>query len=561
MGETAKVDNQDVQKQQVNILIVDDRKENRIALKTLMANIDANLIEADSGKEALAQSLRYDFALILLDVQMPEMDGFETAKYLRVNQRTAQVPIIFVTALSPNDQNSLFSGYQAGAVDFLYKPLNADIFLSKVKIFLDIYDTNMNLQHEVERSNMLAEDVKKALDEQVLVKKALQSSESYLHDMINSMPSVLVGLDSDYSITHWNRSAGKFFDKTASEVIGKSFVELTKELKSCSNIVELAMKNRKTESIDKVRMLSNGNERFITLVAYPLRRNDAGLIIRLDDISQRVQVEDIMVQTEKMTSLGTLAAGMAHEINNPLSIILQGVQSIQRRFDPKLAKNQKSAEEHQVNLDSVHKYMDDRGILKFITGIQESGDRASVIVKNILNFSRRSEAKKSLVDINELIKEVLSILSTDYAIKKKIGMNQLYLETSLDETISEIACAHTEIEQVLLNIIKNATHALEDNKDEKKPTVHISTHLVVDRVRVVIQDNGCGIEESVRKRMFDPFFTTKPVGVGTGLGLSISYSIIVDKHHGILEVESTLGVGTKFIIELPALQDSGDEEG
>ena len=357
MGETAKVDNQDVQKQQVNILIVDDRKENRIALKTLKVHIDANLIEADSGKEALAQSLRYDFALILLDVQMPEMDGFETAKYLRVNQRTAQVPIIFVTALSPNYQNSLFSGYQAGAVDFLYKPLNADIFLSKVKIFLDIYDTNMNLQHEVERSNMLAEDVKKALDEQVLVKKALQSSESYLHDMINSMPSVLVGLDSDYSITHWNRSAGKFFDKTASEVIGKSFMELTKELKSCSNIVELAMKNRKTESIDKVRMLSNGNERFITLVAYPLRRNDAGLIIRIDDISQRVQVEDIMVQTEKMTSLGTLAAGMAHEINNPLSIILQGVQSIQRRFDPKLAKNQKSAEEHQVNLEGVHKYM------------------------------------------------------------------------------------------------------------------------------------------------------------------------------------------------------------
>ncbi|MCB1776334.1 MAG: histidine kinase, partial [Candidatus Competibacteraceae bacterium] len=251
-----------------------------------------------------------------------------------------------------------------------------------------------------------------------------------------------------------------------------------------------------------------------------------------------------------MLSVGGLAAGMAHEINNPLGAILQGSQNILRRIDPAMPQNRAAAEAIGVNLDRLNRYLEQRRILHFLEGIREAGARAAKIVADMLSFSRHSESRFAPVDVEDLLETVLRLAASDYDLKKKYDFKRITIERDFDPGPRAVQCDKTEIEQVILNLLKNAAQAMAE-ASTCTPTILLRTRYASLHALIEVVDNGPGMDEKTLKRIFEPFFTTKEVGAGTGLGLSVSYFIVTEQHRGRLVVTSKPGQGACFSIRLP----------
>jgi signal transduction histidine kinase len=286
-------------------------------------------------------------------------------------------------------------------------------------------------------------------------------------------------------------------------------------------------------------------------MVYPLVADGAsGAVIRVDDVTARVRIESMMVQTEKMLSVGGLAAGMAHEINNPLGAILQGCQNIRRRIDPGMPQNRAVAAAIGLDLEQLNRYLEQRRILHFLEGVREAGTRAAKIVADMLSFSRRSESHFGPVDLEDMLETVLRLAASDYDLKKKYDFKRIIIERQYDAGLRRVNCDKTEMEQVILNLLKNAAQAMADD-GTPSPTITLRTGREPDYALIEVIDNGPGMDEKTIKRIFEPFFTTKDVGIGTGLGLSVSYFIVTEQHNGRLSVQSKPGHGACFSIRLP----------
>jgi len=287
-------------------------------------------------------------------------------------------------------------------------------------------------------------------------------------------------------------------------------------------------------------------------MVYPLLEDGAaGAVIRIDDITNRVRMEQMMVQTEKMMSVGGLAAGMAHEINNPLSGVLQSSQNLQRRLSADLAINRRTAAALGVDLQLVYRYLEERGILEFVESIQQSASRASRIVADMLAFSRSTSTEFQPERIDEILDTVLRLAASDYDLKKKYDFKQVEIVREFDPELEWVVCDHTEIEQVFLNLVKNAAQAMGHSNSPPPHRITLRTRKDDDYAQIEVEDNGPGMDEQTRRRVFEPFFTTKAVGIGTGLGLSVSYFIVTDQHNGTMDVSSKPGEGSCFTVRLP----------
>ncbi|MEW5820279.1 MAG: ATP-binding protein [Cyanobacteriota bacterium] len=268
---------------------------------------------------------------------------------------------------------------------------------------------------------------------------------------------------------------------------------------------------------------------------------------------QKTQAQ--LVQSEKMTSLGQLVAGVAHELNNPIGFITSNMQPLQDSLDGlmkliNLYGNLKLSEEEQEQVNQFMEENDFEFMLEdlndLIEDIKEGAKRAHKIVLDLRNFSRLDEAEFKEVDLHQGIDSTLNLLSKYY--KHRVTVHKDYSD------IPFISCYASQLNQVWMNLLVNAAQAIDGTGD-----VYISTSLEADKVVVKIRDTGKGIPQDVKERIFDPFYTTKPVGEGTGLGLSITHSII-EKHEGIIELESEIGKGTVFIVKLPIRKDKKDSE-
>lgn len=373
-----------------------------------------------------------------------------------------------------------------------------------------------------------------------------------LQNIIDSMPSILIGVDPQGNVTHWNLEAARVSGRDMKEAEGTPFYEAFPLLHDKKErILDTIREDSPYTEQFSVRM-DDENVTHYDLIVYSLREGGVeGAVIRVDDVSTRVQIEELMVQTEKMMSVGGLAAGMAHEINNPLGGILQSAQNIVRRTSLDLPRNRQVAQEIGVELEKIHLYMEDRGILEFIQSIQTDGARAAKIVRDMLAFSRRSDTTSEPANVAEMIDTVLRLAANDYNLKKHYDFRRVSIVRDFDPNLPEVTCDKTKIEQVLLNLVKNAAQAMSENKQQTDPAITIRTRAEPEYARIEVLDNGPGMPEEVRRRVLEPFFTTKAVGVGTGLGLSVSYFIIARQHHGTMSVESEPGKGTRFIIRLP----------
>jgi PAS domain S-box-containing protein len=387
------------------------------------------------------------------------------------------------------------------------------------------------------------------------VEEELRHLRNYLSNIINSMPSVLVGVDTDGRVTQWNKTVEQMTGISADTARGQTLVGMLPQMALEVEIIRKSIRTRQVMREEKrPRPLEDGIC-YEDVTIYPLVTNGVeGAVIRIDDVTERVHLEEMMVQSEKMLSVGGLAAGMAHEINNPLAGIMQTADVMASRLGGNLQipTSRRAAEAAGTTLIAIENFMNARGIPRMLDTIRESGKRVAAIVNNMLSFARKVDATVSSHAFDELLDKTLELAATDYDLKKQYDFKRIEILREYAEDLPTVPCEGAKIQQVLLNILRNGAQAMQEAGTEI-PRFMVRTRFEKERqmVRMEIEDNGPGMDEATRKRVFEPFFTTKPAGVGTGLGLSVSYFIITENHKGEMAVESRPGIGAKFIIRLP----------
>jgi PAS domain S-box-containing protein len=277
-----------------------------------------------------------------------------------------------------------------------------------------------------------------------------------------------------------------------------------------------------------------------------------GARVVVHDITERKKMEEFIIQSEKMLSIGGLAAGMAHEINNPLAGMIQSAQLILNRLTKDLPANHKAAEASGTSLAAVKNFMEKRDVLKNLENIHTAGVRAAKIIENMLSFAQKGNSTTTQCRLDELIDKTIEIAQNEYDLKKKFDFKQIKIARKYNPEVPAIRCEKSKIQQVLFNLLKNAAESMgSQNPGHRSPEIILRLQTKEQMVCIEIEDNGPGMDAEIQKRVFEPFFTTKGLEQGTGLGLSVSYFIIVKDHGGEMRVQSALGQGTKFIIKLP----------
>ncbi|MFH1146947.1 MAG: ATP-binding protein [Pseudomonadota bacterium] len=403
------------------------------------------------------------------------------------------------------------------------------------------------------------------------MEEALRKALAQNTQLIASITSILVTLDGDNHITQWNRTAERVLGIEASGVVGRSFEEcgiewdLAQFTRGMAECRSTGMQQR----LDDVWFKHGEKEGFLGITINPFSGDSPGVLILGADITKRKLLEGQLLQSQKLESIGQLAAGVAHEINNPVGFISSNLGTLDEYrqdlveilqsyigIEEMVRKKPESAGDEEL-AGAFKRLQDlkDRADLNFILAdfakiIQESKDgtdRVRKIVQDLKDFSHVDQAELKRANLNKGLDSTLNIAWSE--IKYKAEVIKDYGE------IPGVHCYPQQINQVFMNILVNAAQAIEE-----KGEIRISTRYLNDgnpRVEIRISDTGKGIPPENLRKIFDPFFTSKPVGKGTGLGLSMAYNI-VKKHRGELKVESEVGKGATFTIELPV---RGPEEG
>jgi len=381
----------------------------------------------------------------------------------------------------------------------------------------------------------------------------LERAQRYIKNIINSMPSALISTDEEGRITQINNAGEELLGFPAGEGPGKIIYDTLPYLAGSNSILKEAIAQKQIFEDRKVPWKIGNKLHHFSVIVYPLISDTfRGVVIRIEDITERVELEEMMIQTEKMLSVGGLAAGMAHEINNPLAGIMGNIEVAKNRLTKDNSSNRQALEESGLTMEALSKYIEKRKIVKMLDLAHEGGERAAEIVRNMLNFAHKGEREVEAVSITDLVDRTIKLASADYDLKKKYDFKHFLLKRDYTENLPLLRVEASKVQQVILNLIVNGAEAMSESpRDDERPTFWFIVKQEDDMIRIEIKDNGPGMPEDVRRRIFEPFFTTKGIGKGTGLGLSISYFIITEDHHGSMAVESAPGEGTSFIIRLP----------
>ncbi len=381
----------------------------------------------------------------------------------------------------------------------------------------------------------------------------LKTANSYIGSIIDSMPSVLVGVDATGKVTQWNTAAEQVTGLGKQAALGQTLAEILPSIVPEMERVIAAINSRQTLAPHRQARRQDGQIRYQEVTVYPLvAEGFQQAVIRLDDVTERVRMEERMVQSEKMLSLGGLAAGMAHEINNPLGGMLQTAGVLASRLSDDLPANARAAEEAGTSMTAIRAFMAARGVPRMLERIRQSGVRAGEIVSNMLDFARKHDTVFSPHNLAELLDKTIELAGSDFDLKKNYDFRQIQIVRRYEEGVPAVFCEPGRLQQVFLNLLRNGAEAMQEAGTERPQLVLRLVHeRRENRVRIEIEDNGPGMDEATRKRVFEPFFTTKPADRGRGLGLSVSYFIITETHGGTMSVESAPGEGTRFIVQLP----------
>lgn len=378
--------------------------------------------------------------------------------------------------------------------------------------------------------------------------------QNYLANIIDSMPSILIGVNSACDVSQWNRAAEVETGILLEDALNKPLIDVFPRLANHLVKVQQAIETKKEECCSKQVFMKDSKEEYEDIKIYPLVSNqNTGAVIRLDNVTEQVLVSEMIIQSEKMLSVGGLAAGMAHEINNPLAGMMQTANVMLNRLtNHSLQANVDAADEQGVSMTAVERYMDSRGIVRMVSNIIESSERIANIVENMLSFSRQNNVITSKYNLVNLMEKSVELAATDNSLRDRFNFRFIKIVKDYPREGVEIYCDAAKIQQVFLNILRNGAEAMQEaNTQFPVFNIRIRREPNVHEAIIEIENNGPALDDDTKRRLFEPFFTTKPEGKGTGLGLSVSYFIIKETHGGNMSVESTDKAGCKFLIRLP----------
>lgn len=405
------------------------------------------------------------------------------------------------------------------------------------------------------------------LDEQQNATHNKKQLQIRLQNTIDTMPSIMIGITHCGRISLWNQQAEKMFKVPAEIALDQELYQLLPGFPLSNKQLEKAFAPRSTDDQQRLNWEIDGHIKQLEISISPIADHDpAEAVIRIDDVTEQRRMEELFVQHEKMLSIGNLATGIAHEINNPLAGVLQNLQVVKNRLSPVLPKNIAQAKASGFQIEALHHYVHKRGILATIDTIMSSAIRAVDIVQNMLDFSRKNEDTFQLHDLRVLLDKTVDLASSNYNLLDKYDFRDINIVRSYAEDLPLVYCNPAQIQQVFLNLLNNGTYAmthrlvdreggLNTRPQQDKPRFTLRLQHQQGSIICEIEDNGCGMSEEVCNRIFEPFYTTKKMGEGIGLGMSICYFIITKNHNGRMRVESAPDHGSRFIIELPLAQN------
>ena len=502
------------------ILIVDDVAANRQTLCELLDAQDYRLVEAADGSAALRLAAETPPDLVLLDVMMPHIDGYEVCRRLRADARLAEVPVIMVTAL--DDQESRLTGIKAGADDFLTKPFNRAELRARVRTI-----TRLNRYRRL----VEAQGALRASEARFL-QLAEHSDEVFLFATINPERITFV---SPAVEKIWGRPAARFYEDAR---LWEKAIHPDDQprVHAAYRAVLAGEAARFTEEYRVVR--SDGAVRWVLDGRTPIR-DASGAIMSMGgvvhDITERKNAEELMLRAQRLENIGMLAAGIAHDFNNALGPIIMAVPFVRQ---------------HVSNPDS----------LRFLNIVEKSAERGVGLIRQLLSFARGANGEHLLLQARHVLRELAELAEATFP-------KAIRVETMLPGELWPIQANVTQIHQVFLNLCINARDAMPEGGEltltAANRTLDVAAAAGIpngrpgDFLTVEVRDTGTGIPPEVLARIWEPFYTTKGEGKGTGLGLSTVRGIL-HQHDGFVTVQTRVGHGTAFMVYLPAAESAGD---
>jgi PAS domain S-box-containing protein len=517
------------QSRQARILVVDDDERNLLAIAELLRSI-AEVVCAASGEEALRLLLKDEYAVILLDVLMPGLDGYETANLIRKREQSKRTPLIFLTAINM-EQAHMLRGYDAGAVDYVFKPFDPVMLRSKVAVFVELFEKTREIEQKAASEQQL-------LQEKLSAEQALRLSKQREEAILHSLP-----------VCFHARAAtppfqALFVSDAVERLTGFAPDRLTSDPEFGLSRVHPEDVERLTEALNRAREIGGYSCEFRWQCADGSYRHflDQGVMAdgrddgepqiygTLLDITERRQLEDRLMHAERLDAIGKLTGGLAHDFNNLLAAVLSGLGLLERR----------------AKLDG--------DAAKIIDMTRRSAQQGADLVSRMLAFSRRQRLHPGAVSLTTLSETINGLVAPVLG-----GLIRFEWQVAPDAWAPHADAGQLEL--ALMNLIFNARDALpaggtvtigSQNRTVAEPTEELA---VGDYVVLLVKDTGTGIPPELISKVIEPFFTTKSIGKGTGLGLSTAYGF-ARQSGGTLIIDSAVGSGTTVALWLPRSADA-----
>jgi PAS domain S-box-containing protein len=506
----------------VNILMVDDQPAKLLSYEVILAELGENLIKATTASEALSILLKTDVAVVLMDVSMPDLDGFELADVIRQHPRFQKTAIIFISGVHFTDSDKI-QGYRSGAVDYISVPVVPEVLRAKIGVFVDLHRKTRQLE-------MLNNELERRVFERTEELRHREEQFRTRAELLELATEAIMVRGLDDKVQFWNTGAEALYGWKREEMVGRDLHEVLHTVfPTPREEIEILLREHKSWQGNLVQRTKDGLE--VVVACRKTMNHEGNAILEVSrDITAQLQAEEALRETEKLAAMGRVAGIIAHEINNPLAAITNTLY---------LVRNHPS-------LDNTARH--------FADVAEQELQRVSHITRQTLSFYRESKQPIS-VNITDLLNDVLE-LQERVLTSSHIALDRKY---SVSPVVQGFP---VELRQVFLNLVGNAVQAMPSGG---RLRIHVrdAADWVGQRrgVSISIVDTGIGIRPEDSKRLFQPFFSTKSTK-GTGLGLWISKGI-VQKYDGTLTCRSyrrPSGCATCFRVFLPVTAVAGESK-